>query len=121
MIPSHIVHAYAPPSVTTTDATPTPIYNVEVPLNSLIEIAVEVRARRTSTFGASMFRRIYRVQNNAGTLTVLQEIAPVPDQNANGYDVTIAVDDPTATATVSVTGASGHAVAWTLPGFSATR
>ena len=112
MLPPHLQNQYAPDTVDTTSATPKVGLVVDVPLNSIVEIAFTLRARRRATFGVALFKRVYRVQNNAGTLTLLQEIAPIPDQNAPGYGVSCAVNSSTDRASVSVTGASGHNVEW---------
>ena len=114
MIPPHLANAYAPPTVDTTDGTTTAAYIVDIPLNSIVEISMSVRARRRTTFGVSLFRRVYRVQNSASTLTLLQELAPLPDQNANGYVVSCAVNSTTGQATVSFTGTAGHNVEWQI-------
>ncbi len=108
----HLLNTYPPDSVDTTSATPKAAMVIDVPRNSIVSIAFTLRARRRSTFGVALFQRVYRVQNNAGTLTLLQEIAPIPDQNAPGYAVSIAVNSTTDKATVSVTGAAGHNVSW---------
>lgn len=114
MLPPHLNDAYPPSTVDTLSATPKAALVVDVPRNSIVSISLTLRARRRTTFGVALFQRVYRVQNNAGTLTLLQELAPTPDQNAPGYAVSCTVNSTTDQATVFVTGASSHNVEWQL-------